>query len=772
MNCSARMWGSLLLGLLAACSGESGPVPEAAGIFAPIGEIRPSASEEERATFLRGEAVARHRFTAAEGLGPHFNVTFCGACHEKPVFGGSAARYRNFLLVGQELPDGSRVELGVNGVLDQFDLRYGQRPTDEQANHFAGRNPIPFFGVGLLAEISEEAILANADPDDRDGDGISGRPNYDRGFVGRFGVKAQTVSIEGFIRGPLFNHAGITSAPLSSFSRVRLPVPSPTSVRSNVFGLVSSRDEVVQGNVQAQAAAPEEPIFDEDEIPDPELAEDDLFDLVSWAMLLAAPQPDEPTELSEHGRELFASAGCTGCHVPSLRGPRGMIPAYTDLLLHDMGPDLADGVQMKLAEGSEFRTQPLWGVVVSGPWLHDGRADSLDEAIRLHGGEAQGARDEYVAMGEVDQLALVAFLTSLGGAEQYTDGLLPPDAEFAAGELGGPRVEMPAAERAIFDEAQRLFDRDSLQAEGLGPVFNGDACRACHFEPVVGGAGPTDVNVIRQAIPGTEGPTVPDAGSILHRHALVPDRPRRAAGVEIIEPRQTPALFGLGLLEQVPEELIEAAADPMDLDGDGISGRVQRLPDGRLGRFGWKASVPSLAEFSRDAASMELGLTVPASDTLTYGLTSDDDGVPDPEIDAPTLDAITFYMAELAPPVPDSLPSDVGEQVFMAVGCGDCHGDLALADGTPVRAFTDLLLHDVAPLGYQGVPEFDANPREFRTPPLWGISETGPWMHDGLAFSLEESIARHAGEAEASRAAYEALSAEDRAALLEFLRSL
>ena len=99
----------------------------------------------------------------------------------------------------------------------------GYRGTvEEPANTFALRNPIPFFGIGLLAELPEESILRYADPDDANGDGISGRPNYDRGFVGRFGSKAQTVSIEGFVRGPIFNHLGLTSNPLSDEKRAVL----------------------------------------------------------------------------------------------------------------------------------------------------------------------------------------------------------------------------------------------------------------------------------------------------------------------------------------------------------------------------------------------------------------------------------------------------------------------------------------------------------------------------------------------------------------------
>ena len=131
-----------------------------------------------------------------------------------------------------------------------------------------------------------------------------------------------------------------------------------------------------------QAAAPSEPLTDDDGIPDPELDEDSLFALVSWVMLLAAPEPDPPNEISESGAGIFKDIGCASCHVPGLVGPRGIVYAYTDLLLHDMGPEMDDGLSMGVATGSEFRTAPLWGVKAVGPYLHDGRADTLQDAIK------------------------------------------------------------------------------------------------------------------------------------------------------------------------------------------------------------------------------------------------------------------------------------------------------------------------------------------------------------------------------------------------------
>lgn len=285
----------VLVGL--ALSGCPAPEPLAAGVFGIPGEIRPNATETERATFVRGQAVALKRFTPEQGLGPQVNVSFCGACHEKPVLGGSAGRYRAFQLVGQKLGDGSFQFLGKSGVMAHFDLATaGRTPTPTGGNVTATRNPVPFFGVGLLAETPDAELLKNADPEDKNKDGISGRPNYDRGFVGRFGRKSQTVSIEGFIRGPLFNHVGLTSNPLSEELRAKLPVPS-NSVMSVKDGLEgeATRPGVIR---QAQAAAPDEPTTDTDGAADPELSEAELFDLVSFSMLLAAPRcrpPCRPT---------------------------------------------------------------------------------------------------------------------------------------------------------------------------------------------------------------------------------------------------------------------------------------------------------------------------------------------------------------------------------------------------------------------------------------------------------------------------------------------
>jgi CxxC motif-containing protein (DUF1111 family) len=769
-----------LLPLTSGCPTPTPPLPdvEAVGVTAPLGEILPVATDTQRATFIRGREVALRRFDRADGLGPAFNVTFCSACHERPTVGGGAGLYRNFQIGAVRERDGSYAPTqsagNPSGVLRIY--AYGDafpaRPTvPPQTNVAAQRNPIPFFGVALLAEIPAEEILAHADPDDLDEDGISGRPNYEMGFVGRFGVKAQAAAIEGFIRGPLFNHAGITTEPLTELQRSMLPVDSSQSSGRRREGLV----------IAPQASAPGSPTTDDDGVPDPELSPDDLFDLVSFAMLLAAPEPEPPTAVTMAGRARFEEVGCADCHLPTLRGPRGRIHPYTDLLLHDMGPELADGLEFGIATGSEFRTQPLWGVAATGPYLHDGRASTLDEAIRFHGGEAAAARDRYVALTDAERASIVEFLLSLGGRDQYTEGLLPPgDVAPEVGAYGAPVPGLTPSEVERFERGRRLFDRDFGFSEGTGaPRFNGDSCRACHFDPVIGGAGPRDVNVMRHGLLSRDGRFVPPTvGTILHRgSALLTEVMFAQSEASIFEHRQTPPLFGLGLIEGIDEAVIVALADPDDTSSpDGISGRVSYTDGGVVGRFGWKAQIATIEEFVRDALSSEIGLTVPYRSGLHFGQLRDNDDVPDPEVTQELIDDLTFYLSRLG--APPRTPSDDpaaqvrGQVLFDEVGCAHCHVPELPGQAGPVPLYSDLLLHEILPPEALGIEEQGASMRELRTPPLWGLARSAPYLHSGAADTIEQAIAAHAGEASASRDEVARLTAEDRAALLVFLGSL
>ncbi|MGB5374215.1 MAG: di-heme oxidoredictase family protein, partial [Polyangiales bacterium] len=200
------------------------------------------------------------------------------------------------------------------------------------------------------------------------------------------------------------------------------------------------------------------------------------------------------------------------------------------------------------------------------------------------------------------------------------------------------------------------------------------------------------------------------------------------------------------------------------------------LEDGRLGRFGWKANVPSIREFVRDALSAELGLTVPDESGQSFGTPADDDEAIDPEVDVRSIDAIASFIEHLAPPPrtrTDVALEDRGEAIFGMVGCEACHvPTLRTADGVDVRAYTDLLLHDIAEHNALGIEEGDAGLHEFRTSPLWGLARSAPYLHDGRASTIDGAVTEHAGEAAASRTEAANLSTGDKEALFAFLRSL
>ena len=261
----------------------------------------------------------------------------------------------------------------------------------------AQRNAIPIFGTGLFEFVDNQTILSNSDPFDLDGDGISGRPNYDFGDLGRFGVKAQSNNVERFTRPPLFNQMGITSDPF-----------------------LGSAGTISLSSAAAQVTTdPDAPITDLDGVPDPEISVTDLGDLIAFSRFLAPPARLPFNVSAARGELLFGQLGCAKCHIPTLASSRGPVEAYTDLLLHDMGPGLADGLQFGApspggpSTASEYRTQPLWGVSLHAPFLHDGRAATLAEAVDAHGGEAQASRDGFLALSPAEQEGVISFLEHL-----------------------------------------------------------------------------------------------------------------------------------------------------------------------------------------------------------------------------------------------------------------------------------------------------------------------------------------------------------------------
>jgi CxxC motif-containing protein (DUF1111 family) len=379
-----------------------------------LGDPLPGLSADELAAFERGKILFKKRFGPSEGLGPFYNATSCESCHSKPVMGGAADLYRNFYVAAIGDP---AFQSNLPGLPSQVIPAFGSPDSPlftfegrrkELVTEFAGtqvisaqRNSVPLFGVGLFEFISNETILANADPEDDDGDGISGRHGGDAAGVGRFGQKSQSNNVEFFTRAPLMNQMGITSNPFRG-----------------VAGTVS----LAHGMAPQGSGTPNAATADNDGVPDPEISAQDLGDLIAFSRFLAPPQPLPFDDTARAGEATFAAIGCAKCHIPELPSSRGPVRAYSDLLLHDMGPELADRMNFGRPQlsvsgpnhtGNEFRTMPLWGVSKFGPHLHDGRAATLDEAIRMHGGEAENSRAAYVALTTAEREAVLAFLEKL-----------------------------------------------------------------------------------------------------------------------------------------------------------------------------------------------------------------------------------------------------------------------------------------------------------------------------------------------------------------------
>ena len=361
-------------------------------------------------------------------------------------------------------------------------------------------------------------------------------------------------------------------------------------------------------------------------------------------------------------------------------------------------------------------------------------------------------------------------------------------------EPGEPLRGLSAEERSRFQRGRIVFERVFTPETGLGPLFNSTSCAGCHSDPTVGGNGAiSELHATAFHDDGFCDPLA-DAGGPVYQEQVTPalrealgiDRepvPDRATGTAR---RTTPDVFGFGLLDAVPDEMILALADPEDADGDGISGRVNRFFDGRIGRFGRKALVPTLAEFNEGAFQIEQGVTTPnVLDEGTAGGIPFPDGVdtvPDPEIDAESVALVDAFVRFLAPPAPQRLKGAAkrGKNLFSEIGCAACHvpklktgeHDVKALSRREVAAYTDLLLHDMGPELADICLGLVATPSEFRTEPLMGLRFAERFLHDGRASTIEEAIRRHGGEAAKSRDAFAALADADRQALLAFLGSL
>lgn len=361
---------------------------------------------------------------------------------------------------------------------------------------------------------------------------------------------------------------------------------------------------------------------------------------------------------------------------------------------------------------------------------------------------------------------------------------------------GEPLPELTEDQQARFLEGKAIFARQWTPEEGLGPLFMQPGCGSCHDLPTIGGAG---VEPLKEAtrwdsITGCDllahegGPLVQSYATPLLQAAGYRGEsvPSSATGYLVME---APALYGLGLLEAIPDETVLAREDPEDADGDGISGRASRLPDGRLGRMGNKAYRATIFDLVEGAFRRSLGLTTPSfPDEETVGgvpVPPEADPVPDPELSDETLHLVTNFIGWLAPPLPrePGSPAEadsmrLGEEIFRSIGCPACHvptlrtgpNAVEALDRKTVHLYSDLLLHDLDP-ERPTICGPTATPSEVRTARLMGIRFRNMYMHDSRAPTLNSAILLHGGEAAAVRARYEALDPAAQRALLIFVGS-
>jgi CxxC motif-containing protein (DUF1111 family) len=421
-------------------------------------------AEEE--TFKLGNALFRKLWVsspsstqASDGLGPLYNARACQTCHLKdgrghPPEGSTDATSMFLRLARAPQTAAERAAIAAHEVLNFPDPVYGTQLQDsavpglpaeghmkisytevpvtltggetvslrkprysidkpgygavDETTTLSPRVTQAMSGLGLVEAIHPADILANADPDDRNGDGISGKPPLVRDPVsgqpslGRFGWKAQSATVRQQAADALAGDIGISSPD------AKRNHGDCTAVQTACLGMADG----------AQAR------LGDTEAPSPVL---DLITFYSENLAVPARRKASFAETLA-GKKVFYETGCVSCHVPKFVTRRDaankahafqLIWPYSDFLLHDMGEGLADGQQVGEASGSEWRTPPLWGIgltkAVSGHtfFLHDGRARNLTEAILWHGGEAARARDRFAALEKADRQALITFLESL-----------------------------------------------------------------------------------------------------------------------------------------------------------------------------------------------------------------------------------------------------------------------------------------------------------------------------------------------------------------------
>ena len=370
----------------------------------------------------------------------------------------------------------------------------------------------------------------------------------------------------------------------------------------------------------------------------------------------------------------------------------------------------------------------------------------------------------------------------------------PPDP--ARPQFGDPLPGLTQVQLTAFFAGKDNFQEIETIESGLGPIFNRDSCVGCHSSPIVGGSSNIVVTRFGQ-LTGTTFDPLESLGGSLQQSDSILGRPLEfiPQQANVVAHRRTTALFGLGLIEAIPDAAIQqlaAAKKP-----DGVKGRAAMIVDAgtgqtRVGRFGWKAQHSSLLTFAGDAYLNEMGITnrifptenAPNGNTA---LLAQLDTVSDPEdpVDATgkaDIDRFADFMRFMAPPppVPLTKTAQTGAGLFQQIGCAVCHTPqwttaanpaVGALSTKPVLAYSDFLLHDMGSLN-DNIGQAGANPNEMKTPVLWGVRASNPYLHDGRAATLDQAISAHDGEGKTARDRYVGLSTALKANLIEFLNSL
>ncbi len=376
----------------ASAAGRQGPPPPGlGGPLANLGGVDRTAFDAGRREFGK----AQH---PEDGLGPVFNGVSCLECHRAGAGGGASAdlRVSRVTRIGA-IVKGAYSDLAEVGgpllqarSLREFIPRYPVpgEVVPREAQFVSHRITTPLFGAGLIEAIPDRTILALAQAPQPDGvKGVANmvtNPETGTVMVGKFGWKAQVATLHWFAGDAYLNEMGITNP---FFPHENLPQGKPIPLGADI-------------------------------VPDPEDQGSDVAALTAFMRFLAPPTV---RGANSRGAQVFESIKCTACHTPTLKTGTSATAAlsnqtvnlYSDLLLHRMGTGLADGIQQGRAQGDQFRTAPLWGLGARPFWMHDGRALTIDQAIRAHGGEALAAARRFGTITNQDRVALLQFLNGL-----------------------------------------------------------------------------------------------------------------------------------------------------------------------------------------------------------------------------------------------------------------------------------------------------------------------------------------------------------------------